>query len=183
MELEAIPALLGALGLGSVATQFLLGGRSRREVRSEVLAQLAVTENARWGGTGAVPFSQFLNEVRSLETASLIARVPRAAVLNYVVLAHAGKLRSQELLDQHGGPEDDETGGETAWLNRELGDLVRDSAWLMTKLAWSPWMGRATLRYRLKQVRGRIGALDEHKREFVRAGERIHGRLTEGAWR
>jgi hypothetical protein len=41
---------IGALGIGSLITQYLMAGRSRREVRGAVLKQLAKVEEARWAG-------------------------------------------------------------------------------------------------------------------------------------
>jgi hypothetical protein len=43
-----IVALLGALGVGGLLTEFVAGGRTRRQTRAEMLEALIQVEETRW---------------------------------------------------------------------------------------------------------------------------------------
>lgn len=72
MDFSVIGPIIGALGIGSLITQYLMAGRSRREVRGAVLKQLAEVEQARWaGGPDDIDYREFQKALHTLETAPL----------------------------------------------------------------------------------------------------------------
>ncbi|HEY0227316.1 MAG TPA: hypothetical protein VGC05_13195, partial [Mycobacterium sp.] len=130
--LQWVP-LLGALGVGSVIGNYIGAGSARREVRSGVLKSMAATESRRWAGTS--DYRDFVIAVRDLETAALIARVPRHAVRHYLVLAEAARHLSDASFEQFGGGDELGAGG----IDGYFADVVRAAAEAITRLAWRPW--------------------------------------------
>lgn len=90
MDISGVVSVVGALGIGSFIGQYLIGSQQRRQVRSEVLKHLSDAETARWAGE-STPIPNFTESMRELETAALIARVPRRAVAHYKMFAHCAK--------------------------------------------------------------------------------------------
>ncbi len=117
-------SIIGALGIGSFAGQYLIGSQQRRQLRSEVLRHLASTERTRWAGSSSTDpsFQHFKDSVRELETAAIIARVPRRPLRLYIQLATVARLTSDDDVKQKDGQE--EAGG----INTALGRCVRLSA-------------------------------------------------------
>ena len=78
MDFSVIGPIIGALGIGSLITQYLMAGRSRREVRGAVLKQLAEVEEKGWAGApDDRGYRDFQKALHALETAALTARIPR----------------------------------------------------------------------------------------------------------
>jgi hypothetical protein len=154
--LEWVP-LLGALGVGGAIGNYVGAGRSRREVRSAILQAIANTEKERWSkDPDGNDYSEFVIALRELETASLIARVPRDAVHHYVVLAEAARILSDDAVDFF-------PGDSSFWgpIDGYFDTLVRNSAAVLTRLAWSPWRARIKLRWNLRKLRARALKFDD----------------------
>ena len=145
MDATLVISLLGALGLGSVVGQYVASMAERRGVRAAALGALASTENARWSGEGRANVS-FPEAARSLESAALVARLPRRAVTQYLTLAYAASWLSHESWEHDPDPE---YGG---GINTELANVVRRSATLLTDLAWAPRLQRLRLRRRMAEI-------------------------------
>jgi hypothetical protein len=112
MDLSGIGPIIGALGIGSLATQYLMAARSRRELRGAVLKELTAVERARWvGSAGCGDWREFRTALHSVETAALVARIPRRAVQHYLVFAQAARWLSEESFEERGGDEDFGAGG------------------------------------------------------------------------
>ncbi|BBX25715.1 hypothetical protein [Mycolicibacterium alvei] len=171
--LELVP-LLGALGAGSVIGNWFGGGRSRREVRSGILRAIATTETKRWAtDPDSTDFGDFITAVRDLETAALVARIPRLAVRHYVVLAHAARQLSDDGVDYFRDEND-------FWgpIDGYFDTLVRDSADVLTRLAWRPWWTRLGLRLDLRNLRTRALEFDDQRLQRRLAGaQKAYGAL------
>ncbi|BBC66877.1 hypothetical protein MMRN_37730 [Mycobacterium marinum] len=152
--LQWVP-LLGAAGIGSVITSYVGAGKARREVRSAVLEALAMTEGSRWAGLDK-DHPTFKTASRDFETAALIARIPRPAVQQYLVLADAARRYSVEDYAIKGCDEEIGAGA----INSDLGNVVQESAEIVTQLAWRPWWSRVTYRVKLRKVRNKATDID-----------------------
>jgi hypothetical protein len=148
--LQWVP-LLGALGIGSVVGNYVGAGRARREVRSAMFKTIAEVEKRRWcQHPDGADYPEFLAAVRDLETAALIARLPRTAVQHYVVLAHTARSLSNDAVDFD--PTD-----QTFWgsINGDFDEVVRDTTRVLSRLVWNPWRARLAMHGSLKALRGR----------------------------
>jgi hypothetical protein len=143
-DIGAAASVIGALGIGSVIGQYAAAGGQRRQARADVLRTLSVVENERWASELVeTPFSI---AVREFETAALLARVPRPAVAQYVVFAHAARWLSVDSLEAY--PDQEHGGG----IPSAYADVVRRSAALITELIWFPHVRRIGMKRRLRQV-------------------------------
>ncbi|ODR16908.1 hypothetical protein BHQ23_28320 [Mycobacterium gordonae] len=104
--------------------------------------------------------------IRDLETAALIARISRPAVQQYLLLADAARRYSLEDYDIKGGDEEIAAG----MINSDLGNVVQESAEIVTQLAWRPWWSRIT--YRPTEKSTQEG--DRHRRQRCQAAARLH---------
>lgn len=159
--------LLGALGVGSVIGNWFGGGRSRREMRAAVLNALTETEHTRWASDpDATDCKDFSDATRKLETAALVARVPRDAVQHYLLLARTARALSDDSAEvSNYGP--------VPFLDNSIdghfSSLVRAAAEVVTELAWRPWITRMQLRRRLQELRERaLGSGAEIKYRLAR---------------
>jgi hypothetical protein len=165
--------LVGGLGVGSVFGNYVGGGRARREVRGAVLKAIEAAETTRWAPT---KYREFRSAYRELETTALIARVPRAAVRHYLVLAEAAQRLSDESFEERGGEEDLGAGG----IDGYFADLVQEAADVVTRLAWRPWLTRLRLSKELKGLREQVQKLSDDDiaiKRMLAAGQRTHGVL------
>jgi hypothetical protein len=139
-------SLVGVLGVGTAAAQWVGGSKDRRAARAEALRTLAEVENARWAATPEADHPTFRRAARDFQTAALIARLPRPVVNTYVVLATASHGLSVE--DAEVYPDEEVVGS----IDGHLDELVRDVARLLTDAAWSSgrlrWFRRAHRRHR-----------------------------------
>lgn len=172
MDWSIVATLVGGLGVGSTISTYLTSGRSRREVKGAVLEKLSSVEAARWAGpSDPVPFSDFIAACRALETAALIARVPRRALLHYLKYAHAARLNSEANWERYG---EEEVGG---FISNGISEAVRDSAETLTQVVWSPW-SRVGLRWRLASDSTKIFRFsDKEDREYIENAQKRLGGL------
>jgi len=75
---------------------------------------------------------EFQTSMRKLQTAALVARLPRDAVWEYAVLAQAARWLSEEEWERTGDPE---TGG---GIDGYLAEAAREAARAVAAIAWSP---------------------------------------------
>ncbi|WP_100514693.1 hypothetical protein [Mycobacteroides abscessus] len=171
---QEVVSLLGAVGAGSVIGNWFGGSRSRRELRSGVLNAIAVTETKRWASDpDSSDFGDFVTAIRDLETAALIARMPRQAVHHYVVFARAARLLSDDNVEYLPGEED-------FWgpIDGYFDTLVRDFAEVLTRLVWRPWWTRLRLLLDLSILRSRALEFDDQRiRHKLASAQRSHGTL------
>ncbi|OZD77250.1 hypothetical protein CH260_08440 [Rhodococcus sp. 05-2256-B2] len=148
MDISGVASIIGALGIGSFAGQYLIGSQQRRQLRSEVLRRLASTERNRWAGvsTSDTSFEQFKDSVRELETAAIIARVPRRPLALYIQLATAARLLSDTDVEEKDGY--DEAGA----INTAMSRYVRAAAEQLSHLMWSPWIARTRMTKHAKEI-------------------------------
>ncbi len=100
--------MVEVLGVGSILGQYIGSSKDRREARAGVLSALVDTESSRWVGPDSKTLDEFHSSMRKLQTAALIARLPRDAVEQYAVLGQAGRRSSQTVWERNADPE---TGG------------------------------------------------------------------------
>jgi hypothetical protein len=96
VDISTLASALGALGLGSVAGQYLAGGTHRGEARARVLRALSDLEHERWANDKP---SEFIEATRELTTAALLARIPRDLIREYLTLAYAAWWASRNSWD------------------------------------------------------------------------------------
>lgn len=170
MDISGVASITGALGIGSFAGQYLIGSQQRRQLRSEVLRHLASTERTRWAGSSSADpsFQHFKDSVRELETAAIIARVPRRPLRLYIQLATAARLMSDDDVEQKDGQE--EAGG----INTALGRCVRVSAAQLSRLMWSPWLARAGMKRRAHAIEREAQGLDAEVLSAVDRAKQFH---------
>lgn len=173
MDFSVISTSFGALGIGSLITQYLMSSRDRREVRGAVLKHLAIVEETRWAGApDGVDYRTFQKSVHALQAAALVARIPRRAVLHYIVFAQAARSATQEFVERH--DYDEEVG---PILFNPLGEVVMTAARAMTRLAWSPLLGRVGLAWQLKKLRRQATTCDADEIEKITGAQRLYGEL------
>lgn len=125
---------IGAFGIGSAATQYLLSGRERREVRAHFLAVLSRCEQARWYplDDGQPTFWRLRHE---LVAAALVARLPKDAIRVYLLVGLACSWLSEADFE---GTWDPDGGG----IAPEAARAGEAAATLVSDLAWAPWKYR-----------------------------------------
>lgn len=142
-----------------------------------MLDALAKVENGRYGGgPTALKYRDFRTLTHELETAALIARIPRKAVQHYLVFAHASRISSEELYERHGGPTDDD-GNEIGWLWADLGNAVQESAEIVAKLTWSPLPAKVFLSRDLRKLRSKTNKFSIEETRSLEAGQHMYGKL------
>lgn len=158
MDIASVTSIIGALGIGSFIGQYLIGSQQRRQLRSDVLRCLSNTEKNRWAGPASTDpkRAEFNESIRELETAALIARVPRKTLVTYMRLAIAARGMSEIGVAEGMGYEED--GG----INAVFADIVRDSAAHVTHSLWSPWIAGITAPRRLRELRRRTQGIDNN---------------------
>lgn len=165
-----IVSLLGAFGVGSLIVQWAAGGKDRRAARAAVLTELAAVESARWNLDPSASDGPRLPEaIRRLETAALIARVPRSAVIPYAQLAHAGFVLLQDELELRGEPEF------VTGIDADVADLVINAAEIVSRAAWATPATRWTwLPDRVRQLNRQVNAIeDEAFQRKIRSARRL----------
>jgi len=169
MDPATVVSIISALGIGSFVGQYLIGSRERRQLRSDVLTQLSYAETARWAGHSKPPTPDFNTSIRDLETAALIARVPRKAVMHYKRLAYTGWWLSVD--DAESNPDHEFAGG----IDGDLANLIRAAAAEVSHVVWSPWLGRMRLSRRLQKQDQTVRTIDSGgvKHTYARAGEHL----------
>ncbi|RZU30543.1 hypothetical protein BKA19_0161 [Blastococcus saxobsidens] len=153
-DFATITSLIGALGLGSVLGQWINSARDRRSSRANALLALGRVETARWAPVPAGGIS-FQDAARALMTAALLARIPNAAVREYLTLAQAAAWLSATSWEED---PDQEIGGGA--IDSEFSQIVRDAAHHLAGIIWAPApLRRLTLSRRLRELQSRAEAL------------------------
>ncbi|MCZ4277744.1 hypothetical protein [Rhodococcoides yunnanense] len=170
MDISGVALIIGALGIGSFAGQYLIGSQQRRQLRSAVLRHLARTEDNRWNGTSSTDASrrQFDDSVRDLVTAAIVARVPRRPLMLYLELATAARNMSDEDVDAN--PAQDEAGIIHPGLNR----CVRAAATALSGLMWSPWLARVRMKKQADAIECDVRGLDSEVVAAVDKARKFH---------
>lgn len=127
-------SILGSLGVSSAVAQYFSGGQQRRELRGAVLERLAAVESARWESDPGL----LMAATRSLESAALIARVPRVVIDRYVKSARAAQSNLQDTGDPDIG----------FFIDNSVADQVREAAEDVAEAVWSPLFSRVSGRAR-----------------------------------
>jgi hypothetical protein len=96
-DVATLTSIAGAIGVGSILGGWVTGSKDRRSVRAAALAALGSVERARWAES--CDFPAFRQTTRDLETAALLARIPRAVVREYLILAMVARWDSDESND------------------------------------------------------------------------------------
>lgn len=163
-------SIIGALGIGSFAGQYLIGSQQRRQLRSEVLRHIAITERTRWAGASSTDpsFQAFKESVRELETAAIIARVPRRPLTLYIQLATAARLLSDDDLELMDG--EDGAGG----ISSEFSRSVRNSAAQVIRLMWSPWLARIGMKRQTQATEREVQGLKDEVVSAVDRARQFH---------
>jgi hypothetical protein len=167
VDVSTIVALLGTLGFGSVIGQWFGASKDRRTARAAVLKELGSVELARWYEKGPEDDGVRLHvAIRALETAALIARLPRPAIRNYAQLATAclsyvqGKVEDGEHL-------------EVAGISMDFSDVVHDAGEIVSKAAWgSPFTRWTWLPRRLRRSEQYVAALDKGEQRAIERARR-----------
>lgn len=168
-DIATAASLASALGAGGLIGQWYGGGKDRRSTRAGVLKALSEVEHARWySDRDPQGVERLRAAIRELESASLIARVPRSVVVPYAQLAHVGWEITAEADDRRGDPE-------YASQTMAVSDLVRDSAETVSRAAWSSSATRWWwLRWRLWRTRREVDAItDARTRERITLARRL----------
>ena len=161
-------SLIGALGFGSVIGQWFGAGKDRRSTRAAVLRAIPAVEHARWYREGSEKDGRALTQAtRDLETAALIAKLPRPPVRLYVQLATASLLESNVDAEPRGDPE-------YGSINMQLSEVVLGAAALVSDTAWaSPLTRWFWLRRRIRKLEREIAAIDssevKHRIQYARS--------------
>jgi hypothetical protein len=173
VDAATVVSLIGALGIGSVAGQYAASGGQRRQTRADVLKALHHTERARWVN-GEPDDPPFPAAMRELETAALLARIPREGVLDYKVLAYAAFWSSGEAFEELSEDDAEQYGG---GIESKFATLVREAAEDLSKLVWSPWLARPGLGRRIANREARYGGLAEGREKAALNRARQYNRL------
>jgi hypothetical protein len=75
-----IVTVLACLGSDQSWVKYVASSKDRHETRARVLTALADAESARWVGADSKTHAEFQTSLRELQTAALVARLPRDAV-------------------------------------------------------------------------------------------------------
>ena len=159
MSVSDLVTILGALGVGSIFGQYLIGGQQRREIRSRVLSALEKLEDVRWS-EGPGTQSRFPEARHQLETAALIARVPRHVVSHYILLAEAAWRMSERHWEEK--PDLPESGA----IDIVYANLVTEAAGDLAHCAWSPWFAITLTKRRAAKRMARIETLDQEVKGY-----------------
>jgi len=153
--------LLTAAGLGSILgsliTQFISRGGERRALRAKVREELSTVEQLRWSkdnarhvrmspeAPAALEESQAAKLAAArlrLQTAAMMAHLPRGIVEEYDHLAVAAHQSSQESLADR----------QVASVPRPVSECVEAAYQLICDLLWHPVLTRLTYRPRFRKL-------------------------------
>jgi hypothetical protein len=160
MPVDLAQLVGGALGgaiASSVLGPWIAQGRDRRDLRANVLQQLALVEERRWASP-TQPWDPFRDAAQALRAAALVSRAPRELVDLYLRLATVARVASERSLQEvppHEG------GGA---INSDLNELVQDAAAYLTDHLWTPVRRRHTLSRNLAAIRTDEQALRDAER-------------------
>jgi hypothetical protein len=155
---QQLVPILGALGLAGLITQWFAAAKDRRASRAAVLNALAAAEAARWAtGAAVADFERLRSALRDLETALLIARLPRSMVAAYAPVAFAALWYVQADVERYGDPEE-------ASIDPPLHDAVRYAAETISRAVWSgPTTRRVRASWRGWRFRRQVAKLTKRQ--------------------
>lgn len=166
-----VVSVLGALGVATVIAQWFNSGKDRRAARAAVLMELADVESARWYRDGEIDDNRRLRDaIRKLETAALIARIPRRVLVPYAQLATAALWTTQYEVEKFEGDP------EASSLPTPFFELLQEAASVVSWAAWSPPTARwLWLPVRLGRVNRMTNRIDNEsvKARIARAREKV----------
>lgn len=122
-----------------------------------MLKHLAHTENARWAPAESGD-PKFRESMCELETADMMARIPRKVIDQYKVFACVAWWLSRESWDNH--PFSESGGGLIAG---DFADIVRGVAAEVSKSAWSPWAEKVGQTSLLKTNDRAVAVIDDSR--------------------
>jgi hypothetical protein len=169
MNASQIISIIGALGIGSILGQWLGNAKERRQTRADVLAALSEVETMRWWSATTKNANDFTLAARSLQTACLIARVPRRVVAEYLIWARAAFWTSEEAWNNDPDPE---AGG--GGIEADFSDQVREAAVILADAVWAPFILRRFIARRLRKLNdpARLAELDKAAGRQLRRSRR-----------
>jgi hypothetical protein len=169
--------LLTAAGLGSILgsliTQFISRGGERRALRAKVREELSTVEQLRWAKDDGpdvrrspeAPAAREESHAAKLtaarlrlQTAAMMAHLPRGIVEEYDHLALAAYQSSKESL----------TDRQVASVPRPVAECVEAAYQLICDLLWHPVLTRLTYRPRLRKLQRLV-----HKNRKIEAGANL----------
>lgn len=167
---DALPEILsaaGTLGIGAVVVQLVAGGRDRRSARASVLAAMSEVERLRWAPSDPVEWQA---AVRAAQTSALIARIPRAEVARYLLLAQAGRMAGYDSIDRGACDRDGEPVGS---IDGDLGSAIRCSFQELTTSVWrsagARWVGARRRRRAVENIIAEMDPKDDGVRAYQRS--------------
>lgn len=152
MDGTVLVSLLGALGVGSLVTQWISTNAERRRYRADALRSLRGLGLWAWSkgpddDEGLVHLESAVTELRA---AALIARVPRAPVEVYGVLVQYANAESG--INARGAA------GSHGSIPRDLGVCLADAADIVAMCIWNPLWSRPRVRSRLAALGAQLQA-------------------------
>lgn len=173
MDLPTLASLLTAVGVSGLVVNWVAEGKARRHFRGDVLKLLSEAESKRWAGQHH-SYREFETALYDLQTAALVARVPQHAVHQYVVLAEVARRVSDDSFAFYNGDFD----AGASEIDRQFATHVRDSAGIISQLAWHPVKKRFRLARDLKKIRTKLSTVhDRDVRMHLAISQRVHGTL------
>ncbi|ALL79331.1 hypothetical protein AD006_28955 (plasmid) [Pseudonocardia sp. EC080610-09] len=149
-----VVSVLGALSVGSLILQWAASGKDRRAARAEVLRALGAVEAARWKFSERDAYQNLRDAIRDLETAALLARVPRRVLIPYSELSIASLWWLMEEADLT----------EPVGLDLHISDAVHDAAEIVSRATWeTPATRWAWLETRLTRLEQSVAAVDDDR--------------------
>lgn len=131
MDSELFIQLLGVFGLGSLLTMAVSMREQKRQFRASVITAVGRVEDARWASEASSNFSTAAHE---LQTAALMAGLPREVVQAYLILAQAAFSESWADFEEKGVE-----GLYPGSIHPDHSNIVRRAAELIIQQVWSPW--------------------------------------------
>lgn len=173
MDLATLASLLTAVGVSGLVVNWVAEGKARRQFRGDALKVLTEVESRRWAGQQH-SYREFARSLNDLQTAALVARIPRRAVHQYLILADVARRVSDDSFKELDEDFDAGAGG----INSQFASLVRDTADVIARLAWEPTKSRFWLTEDLKKIRTKVESVhDDDVLSHLAISQRVHGPL------
>jgi choline dehydrogenase-like flavoprotein len=119
---------LCAAVIGGIIAPQITQARERRAARADVLTKVNAAEALRWGGEN---YQEFMRALAALESAAVIARVPRSTIRTYAKAAKAARDSSVEV----------DMGDYMGWVVDPAGDAAVETALeTLSQAIWHPWL-------------------------------------------
>jgi hypothetical protein len=133
--IQVVGTLFAAVIGGVIAPQ-ITQARERRAARADVLTKVSQVEELRWGGED---YQEFTRSLAALESAAIMARVPRRIVRAYAKVAKAARDSSIHV----------DRGDYMEWVPDPAEDAGAERALeALSQAIWHPWLSRFLRRNR-----------------------------------